>query len=205
LTFLQEGITREGKVDINAIDKVGLGIELKRFKDDKGAIKYGELIKIPNESRLPAMAERDLRGTITSVVVALTLSFETMNLKRGMTPFQTVDLAEAIVDSAGEDQLAIEDVLLFIQKLTRGEYGELYESMDAVKFMHLFNRYRDERWEAGIKIRDEKHEEFKRMGDGNEYARKHVRDASPFGQYMEHLRNKVQAKNDEIKENKKYQ
>jgi hypothetical protein len=178
---------------------MGIKYELKKYKV-KGAVDFGKLIKIPLSERLPALAEKDLRGTVTMVAVALTLAFETMNIKKGMTPIQIVDLAEDIVDSSEEDKIAIPDLLLFLQKLTRGEYGMLYESMDILKFMGFFNKFRDDRWAEGIRIRDEQHEYYKSLGDPQSYERENPRDATPFGEQMAHFRNKVQIRNDEIKE-----
>lgn len=195
MTYLAQGITKEGKLDVAKVDRIGMNMELAKFKDSRGIIDYGALIKIPNEKRIPALAETDMRGTVTSIAVGITLAMESLNLKRSMTPIQVVDLAEAIVEDAKMDSIAVEDVLLFLQKLTRGAYGELYEGMDAVKFMHKFNQYRDERWEEAIRIRDEQHEQYKQEGGARE-ARKLTTFENALSQYA----TKLQAKNDEIKE-----
>lgn len=184
------------------IDKFGIGLELKKFKLPNNSINYPVLFEIPKDQRITAMCKKDLGGTIKIITVALTLAMETMNLKRSMNDFQILDLAETVVDEAESDALAVEDVMLFLQKLTRGEYPELYEGFDQVKFMARFNTYRDERWAAGIEIRDKKHEDFKRLGDDNLFERENPRDASPFGQHMQHLRQKSQVRSDEIKEKK---
>lgn len=202
LTYLAAGITKDRKIDTGPIDRIGLNLQLKKYKEQNGYPNYGELIKIPTSQRINELAKADLRGTVTTLAVALTLAMEAMNLKNGMNAIQIVDLAEAIIDDSEEDKLAIEDVLLFCQRLTRGHYGTLYESMDAPKFMTFFNQYRDERWNKAIEIRDAKHEEYKKMGDSNDFDRNYVRDASPFGQYMQHLREKTQARKDEVYENR---
>lgn len=194
LTYLAAGITKDGKIDTRAIDRVGMNMELKKFKDGRGVINFGELIKIPNDQRIDALAKVDMRGTVTSLAVAITLAMESLNLKRGMNPIQIVDLAEAIVDDAAVDHIAIPDVLLFLQNLTRGAYGELYEGMDAVKFMHKFNQYRDERWEEAIGIRDAKHDEYKSEGGARE-----VRKLDSFDNILQRYTTQIQAKNDEIK------
>ncbi len=202
LTFLAAGITKQGSIDTQGIDRVGMNIELKKYKDKNGAPLFEELIKIPTAMRLPEMAKQDMRGTVTTVAIALTLAFETMNLKNGMNAIQIVDLAEAIIDDSEGDKISVEDLLLFCQRLTRGHYGTLYESMDSIKFMGFFNIFRDERWEEAKRIRDEKHEDFKKLGDPNLYERENPTDASPFGQHMQHLRQKTQARKDEVYENK---
>ena len=62
-----------------------------------------------------------------------------------MRPEQIIDLTDAIIESAGEDQLAIEDLLLFLQGLLGGKYGRMYESMDMPKFFEFFEQYREQR------------------------------------------------------------
>jgi len=194
LTYLAQGITKEGKIDTANIDRVGMGIELKKFKNERGVVEFGKLISLPLSQRIPALAEKDMRGTVTSIAVAITLSLESLNLKRSMTAIQIVDLAEAIIDDASIDKIAIEDVLLFLQKLTRGDYGELYDGIDTVKFMHKFNQFRDERWEEGIRIRDAKHEEYKNEGGARENKK-----MTAFDNLLQGYATKLQAKNDEIK------
>jgi hypothetical protein len=76
----------------------------------------------------------------------------------------------------------------------------LYGVLDQAKLLNFFDEYRDERWAAGIKIRDTRDQEFKEMGDMEIYEREMPRDATPFGQQMQHFRNKVQERNDEIRE-----
>lgn len=199
---LQVAITDKGGIEVKNVDKVGINVELKKYKHENNSINFPALFEIPTDNRITAMAERDLGQTIKILSVALTLCFETMNLSRPMQAFQILDLAEIIVDESKSDKLAIEDVMLFCQKLTRGEYPNLYEGMDIPKFMERFNQYRDERWNTAITLRDSRHEQYKTEANDNYYERANPTDASPFGQYLKHFKGKVQAKNDEIREKK---
>jgi len=203
LIYLAQGLTKDGKVDVTGIDRVGVNNELRKYKDG-AAPNYAELIKIPNEERICAMAERDMRGTVTIITVAITLAMEAMNLKSPMTPIQIVDLAEMIIDDSKDDKISIPDLLLFLQQLTRGKYGDLYGSIDAVKFNLFFNKYRDERWQEAIKIRDTQHEYYKSMGDANIFDRQNPKDGSAFGKMMEQYRTKAQIQRDERRERKNY-
>ncbi len=114
----------------------------------------------------------------------------------------TLDITEAVVDEAGSDNLSVEDLMLFLQKLTRGEYPEMFEGIDQAKFMSRFNTYRDERWDAWIAIRDAKVEEYKRLGDSNNFERTNPKDASTLGLQLEHYKQKVQERGDERKSRK---
>jgi hypothetical protein len=118
LTYLAQGITKEGKIDTSGIDRIGLNMQLQKYKHTEREANFGELIKIPVAYRIPALAEKDMRGTVTSIAVAITLAMESLNLKIGMNATQIVDCAEVIIDGAKEDKIAMEDLLIFLQKLT---------------------------------------------------------------------------------------
>jgi len=146
------------------------------------------------------MAKNDLGGTIKLVTVAVTLAMESLNLVRPMTNSQIVDLAEAIVDSLNEgDNLALEDLMLFLQKLTRGEYPELYEGIDQAKFMNRLSKYRDERFEAAMENYYARHQQYKEMGDSR--RERSVSD-NPLDVHLHEMSNKVQDLKDQLKEQK---
>jgi len=106
------------------------------------------------------MAKKDYAQIAVLISAGLTLAFESMNLARPMKPAQIADLAEIIIESANEDNLSIEDVVLFLQKLTQGDYGPLYESMDIPKFMQTFEVYRENRFQAMQTIKHEQAIQF---------------------------------------------
>lgn len=198
---MQAAITTTGGTNLRKVDKLGVNLELRKYKSPNGAISFPALFEIPVDQRIAAMAQRDLGNTVLTITVALTLAFETMNLSRPMTSTQILDLAETIVDSAAEeDKPALEDLMLFLQRLTRGEYPGLFEGIDIPKFMERWNKYRDERWEEGVRLRDERHEQYKKLGDSEIFDRSYRKPETPFDEHMQSYTKKIQAKNDEIKE-----
>lgn len=140
---------------LKAGNKAEISVALRQYKQPNGVVYYPALFEIPSKNRLPQMANEDFGATLGIVTAAMTLAFESMNLSRGMNIAQIVDLSETVLDSCGEDNLALEDLMLFLQKLTRGEYGKLYESMDIPKFMEMFEVYREERFQAIKTFREE--------------------------------------------------
>lgn len=146
-------------------DKLQVSTILREYKTPQGVIKFDKVLAIPITERIPALAKEDFSNLVGIITAALTLAFEGMNLKRGMNAIQTLDLAEAVIDTAGEDNLAMEDLMLFLQKLVRGEYGAMYESMDIPKFMTAFEEYRETRWQQLNNIRYEQAAQYKGMGD----------------------------------------
>ena len=146
-------------------DRQLVSVILRDFKTKQGVVKFEKVLAVPQSDRIPQLAEKNFTRIVTIITAALTLAFESMNLKRGMNPLQIVDLAEAVIDTAGEDNLAMEDLMLFLQKLVRGEYGAMYESMDIPKFMTAFEEYREQRWQQLNNIRHEQAAQHKCMGD----------------------------------------
>lgn len=142
-----------------------INLVLKSFKLQNGSPNFPVLFQIPTTQRLPALAKADYEGTLDVVVAGVTLAAEAMNLKRPMTPVQINDLAEELIDTANEDNLSLEDVILFMQRLVRGQYGELYESMDIPKFMEKFEVYRQDRHNEILRIRENEHLQYKALGD----------------------------------------
>ena len=141
---------------------------LEPFKDGAG-YNYPEILSIPE--RLPEMAKNAYNDTLGLITVALTKSFQAMNLVRPMNADQIVELAETILDSSNEDRLALEDVILFLQGLIRGKYGALYESMDIPKFMEKFEVYREARHQALVRIKEERHSNYVSAGDATRWSK----------------------------------
>lgn len=186
---------------IQAGDKRSINIVLRDFKTDNGLVKYESVLAIPFENRIANMAKKDFVQTSMIIVSAIHLAMESMNLKRSMTADQEIDLAEAIIDTSVEDWLALEDLMLFLQKLTRGEYGTLYESMDIPKFMEKFELYREDRHQNNIRIKEEIHIQRKKQGDT---GRNTVPDElsehfSSIGERISEMKSRISSLNEENK------
>lgn len=138
-----------------------LNMAISNFKTPTGSCNYKMVLSIKRENRLPQLALEDRRKITALVVVGLTGAMESLNLKRPLSANQIMDLSDIILDSSSEDNLALEDLMIFLQKLTRGEYGEMYESMDISKFMQKFELYREERFQALRNIRDEEEASYR--------------------------------------------
>lgn len=177
---------------------MGIMIALKQYKTDVGAVNYPLVLSIPRSERLPELAKKDFITIVKIVAAALTVAFESMNLKRGMTEVQVADLAEAILDSSTEDYLAMEDLMLFLQKLTRGEYGAMYESMDIPKFMMAFETYREERHQSLLALRENKHLEHKGMGNAERTTVK-----SEIDEHFFSMANQLSNMRDSLRETRK--
>lgn len=175
-------------------------LSLKRFKNGS-SYDYPAVMSV--YERLPGMVKRDPQGTTALIVVGLTMAFENMNLSRPMNDGQIMDLADTILESSEEDCLALEDVMLFLQGLTRGKYGPLFESMDIPKFMEKFELYRKERHLALLQYREEKNSQYKVTGRMDRHSdnqdRERELDHSAMVDYMRGMYSVNPAENTENK------
>jgi hypothetical protein len=143
---------------------------IQKFKLPRGGVNFEAILSIPTSERIPAMAAQDSMSTDIILTAGLTMAFESMNLTRPMNEAQVMDLSMTIIDTAAEDNLALEDLMIFLQKLVRGQYGSNYESMDIPKFMSKFEEYRQERHQSMIRIREEQHAQHKALPVDDRYS-----------------------------------
>lgn len=145
-------------------NKSELNLVLAEYKE-RGAVKFDKVLSIGSNQRIPALT-KTLEGRM-QVSAALTASiksaFDNINLRIGLTPDQTVEIAEQIIDQSEEDYLSLEDVLLFLQQLITGKAGKIYDRMDVPTFFELFENYREKRYQELVRVRKDqlyKHKDF---------------------------------------------
>lgn len=148
-----------------------VNIILRQYKTESGGANFPKLFTIPKTERLPSLATKDFTRTNMLVIAALTMAFENFNVKRAMNELQILNLSEAIIDSASEDNLSFEDLMIFLQQFVRGRFPMSFESLDVPKFMKALDIYREDRWQQGIVIRDEKIAQWQGLGDSNRTAK----------------------------------
>lgn len=148
-------------------NKLAITAYLSAFKE-RGAIKFEKVLDISMNDRIPTLVSKP-EGR-TEVLIALTVGlkslFSNVNLRVGLNEDQLVEIADLIIEQSFEDNLAIEDFLLFGQKFLVGDYGKIYDRMDVPTFFEFFEKYRQARHESMINIREEQHAQFKSMGRG---------------------------------------
>lgn len=145
-------------------DSQTMALILKQYKFKNGDVNFPVIFStVPTCERLPALFKKDMFQATALVVGALTMCFKKMRLKK-VDGELINDIAEDILDSSDEDNLSLEDLVLFLGLMMRGKYGDI-EEISVVKFMRLFDKYRDERHIAMETIRINEHLQYKGIGD----------------------------------------
>lgn len=176
-------------------DKMQLNLILKNYKTQSGAVNFNMVLAIPQTERIPQLVNSSGYEKVHTLLVAgVQLAMESLNLSNSLTASQIFDLSDALIDSANEDYLSLQDIVLFLQKLTRGEMGALYSQMDIAKFMELFEVYREERFQALKTIREEQQAQYKALGDPERWSETYDKESEEsFREAMkDYMKNKPQ-------------
>lgn len=143
---------------------------------------------VPVSERLPALAKIYGTEKISGILsLAITKTLNSFNLRVGMNPSQVMELAYSLIEEAEQDQLAIQDILLFLEGLPKYKYGKVYDRMDMPTFYELFEVYREQRHKDYVNAKEEAHSQFKSMGDSNRMSNDADKDAnrSAMQQYLQ--------------------
>lgn len=148
-------------------DKVEMNVALREYKLPNGSVDYRAVMSVPSADRINGLvAAGEYQQVLIILSAGIQVAFENLNLSKPMSATQIVDLADAIIDTSAEDNLGVEDVVLFLQKLVRGETDKLFSRLDSSVFMKEFETYRQQRHIECLRIKEEQHAQFKAMGIG---------------------------------------
>jgi hypothetical protein len=143
-------------------DKLEISLNLKQYKFPNGGVNYDVILRVPLEDRLPGLITKvGLKQVHMALAAAITMTMESLNLAKPLTPNQIIDLVDILIDTSSEDYLSLEDIMLFLQQLVRGGSGTLFSSMDIPKFMQSFEKYRQQRHDEYHRLKESQDAQFK--------------------------------------------
>lgn len=138
----------------------------QQYQDDK-AVRFDALLRIPVEDRIPGLIERYGNKTMYRLLVMILKEFfASLPLPRYKKPTETKTSVTAcqLILTSYEDHLALEDVILFLQRVKAGVYGAIKNLSDPLILFTLLEIYRKARHEAYARIKAEKEAALKAMG-----------------------------------------
>jgi hypothetical protein len=142
--------------------------EMCRYKEKGEPLPMKVIELVPVSERLPALAKLYGIDKITNVLsIPITKALNNFNLRVTMTPEQIMQLAYSLIEEAEQDQLAIQDILLFLDGMVKYKYGKVYDRMDMPTFFEMLEKYREQRHLDFMNGKEEAHAQFKAMGDSN--------------------------------------
>lgn len=132
-----------------------------------GEVNFPLLLSIPLQDRIPALVQefgvKRMYNLLLMIVKAFTFSLPIPKTKKLNDTRMSVCACDLIL-TAQEDQLSLEDIILFFERAKAGKYGPIKSLLSHYQIMSLLDQYRAERHEAFMKIKVEKDAELKTLG-----------------------------------------
>jgi len=155
-----------------------------------GVIDFKAVLAIQSTERINYLAVQPKGRERVSAALAASIksAFESLNLRVGMNIEQILDLADEIIDQSAEDNLALEDVLLFLQQLVTGKTGKIYDRMDIPTFFEMFEVYRQDRHDALSAIREQEQVNHKALGDPDRSSDNNTEEVAMKDAMIDYLR-----------------
>lgn len=130
-------------------------------------VKYDALLAIPLSERIPGLIESYGNKTVHRLLVMILNEFNNKvrlpRAKKLTTTKISVSACEMML-TAYEDQLSLEDVILFLQRAQAGLYGPIKNLVLPSVLFDKFEMYRQARHDVFIKLKEAREAEFKAMG-----------------------------------------
>lgn len=164
--------------------------QMCRYKEKGEPNHLSVMQNIPKDQRLPQIAKIYGNDKIATVLgKQITRTLLNFNLRVGMNTEQIYDLSLALIETAEEDNLAIEDIMLFLDGLPKFKYGKVYDRMDMPTFFEMLEVYREQRHQAYVNAKEEAHAQFKSMGDTNRMSNDTDKEANrnAMNEYLKNL------------------
>lgn len=130
---------------------------LQGFTTCKGTTNYPALLLVPSSERITALVKTNRKEVHQVVAAQIEFAMKFFNIPNGLNVEQIFLLADTIIDDAASDNLSVQDVFVFLQKLVAGKMGVVYNRLDIPTFMELFEIHRQERHEEILNFRYEEH------------------------------------------------
>lgn len=144
----------------------------KQFQH-QGAVLFDKLLAIPLSGRIPSLTHEYGVEMIHKIVAVLLTQFNNdLNLIRPMSAEQIESCSFELVMTTEEDQLSIEDYVLFFKGAKEGKYGRILDRLDQQTVFSLLEEYRQQRHQQFLHIREEQHIVNKSLGDANRSVQK---------------------------------
>lgn len=128
------------------------------------AVKYEALLAIPLSERIPGLIESYGKKTVHRLLVMILEEFNNrLALPRAKKLTQTkISIAACeLMLTAYEDQLALEDVILFLQRTKAGLYGPIKSLVLPSVLFDKFELYRQARHDVFVRLKEARDAELK--------------------------------------------
>lgn len=126
--------------------------------------KFSELLKI--KERLPDLVKLVGMAEMGKILMAeITKFINCYTIIRPMNADQIAECAFALISTSEEDQLSLQDLILFFEGAKQGKYGRVLDHIDQHVIFEMLEQYREERHRQFLNLKDERDTQLKACGD----------------------------------------
>jgi hypothetical protein len=141
-------------------------LTVKQYAKEEGA-KFEGLLSIPLTERIPGLVGeyglKRMHRLIKTVLTEFCYSIALPKSKK-LTETRTSVVACDLILAAEEDQLSMEDLIVFFELAKNGRYGKFKGLITHFAIMQKLELYRQERYEAYQKIIEQREAEVRLLG-----------------------------------------
>lgn len=141
-------------------------LALQQYATPNGA-NFEALFSIPVQERIPGLATeyglKRIHKLVRTVLQEFCLAIALPKSKK-LTETKISALACDLILASEEDQLSMEDLIVFFELAKNDRYGNFKGMLTHYGIMDQLEQYRQERYETYLRIREQKEEEVRLLG-----------------------------------------
>jgi len=158
---------RFSPLNINTLEYgIIANLVVQNYQQD-GHVKFEALLSLPLGERIPGLIENYGKKTVHRLLVMILNEFNNkVRLPRAkkLTATKISVSACELMLTAYEDQLSLEDVILFLQRAQAGLYGPIKNLVLPSVLFDKFDMDRQARHDVFMKLKEARDTEFKALG-----------------------------------------
>lgn len=163
----KSGQKRFSPLNINTLEYGIIANLVVHNYQHEGAVAYEALLSIPQSERIPGLINSYGKKTVHRLLVMILREFNNKLLlpkAKKLTETKISMAACELMLTAEEDQLSLEDLILFLQRAKAGLYGPIKNLILPSILFDKFEMYRQARHDVYMRVKAELDAELKAMG-----------------------------------------
>ena len=141
-------------------------LAVKQYSTADGA-NFEALLSIPSSERIPALISeyglKRMHRLLKTILNEFCYSIKLPKSKK-LTETKTSVVACDLILVADEDQMSMEDVIVFFELAKNGKYGKFKTLLTHYSIMEKLEQFRQERYTTYIRIKEKKEAEVRLLG-----------------------------------------
>ena len=158
---------------------------------ENGQPAFIKLMQIPSEHRINAFVYKDAQKCITTLSALIMIALKHYEIDISVS----TSIAFNIVQECKSDNLSLQDIVVFLQRINSGAYGDFYgKKITPIMLMSKLQSYLDDRHEEITKYRDKEHHNQQVQLELNRESSEEIKSIDGVGAAINELKNNLKFK-----------